>query len=133
MKEEQISLDNVAAPCVELTEAAIGQFRLMKEHDQTLKGLVIRVNINGKGCDGFEYGLGMDKTAPSDIQAQVPDNFPFPIALDPFAAYYLQKFTVDYITDYEKNEEGFIIINQNQKNFEGKFWLDNQDLAPSFN
>ena len=50
--------------------------------------------------------------------------------MDPFSSFYLQNFKLDFIQDFEKNLEGFEVINQDQKEFHGKFWKKEPHKVP---
>lgn len=126
----------VAQPKVYFTQEAFNQLSLIIDNDFTLAGKYFRLLISGKGCDGFEYSAGFtdlhddDLLVPvtlTDKQATITEQH---IVMDPFTAFYLQLTHVDFVQDFEHNNEGFVITNKNQKSFNGKFWKQNQELVP---
>ena len=50
--------------------------------------------------------------------------------MDLFTAYYCQKITLDFLDDYENDQEGFKVVNHNQKEHHGKFWKEDLSKAP---
>lgn len=116
----------VATPEVHLTPKAYSQLQLILENDFTLNGKYLRLLISGKGCEGFSYSVGFTDWNDDDMLINVKPNTEqdkdLQIVMDPFTAFYLQKCSVDYIEDFANNNEGFIVENQNQKKFSGKFW-----------
>jgi len=133
----QVDASRVAPPEVTLSDQALNQLKLIIENDFTLKGKYLRLLISGKGCDGFNYSVGFTDWNQDDIlirpQNIDPHTFDFELIMDPFTAFYLQKCSVDYIEDFANNNEGFVVINKNQKQFSGKFWKkDEQKVPPVF-
>lgn len=125
----------IATPEVIFTNQALSQLRLIIENDFTLKGKYFRLLISGKGCDGFTYSVGFTDWIEEDLlipikdqNNQIQENVE--IVMDPFTAFYLQKCSVDYIQDFANNSEGFVIKNENQKNFAGKFWRQDEEKIP---
>jgi len=126
-------LDNqhINPPTIQLTKAALEQLTLIFENDFTLEGKVLRLQISGKGCDGFEYSVGFTEKREKDFLIKMDQVSPsFLVALDSFAAFYLQEATVDFFQDFENDLEGFLIHNHNQKKYSGKFWRENPELVP---
>ena len=128
---EKIDRTKINLPNISLTSQAWKQITLIAENDFTLEGQVFRVQIAGKGCDGFTYALGI--TAPHDDDFKL--FFPYErkkiiLHLDPFTAFYLQNAIVDYQFVPTTNEEGFVITNLEQEKFSGKFWKDQKELVP---
>ncbi len=128
----KVDASKVATPEVFLTDMALRQLQLIVENDFTLKGKYLRLLISGKGCEGFSYSVGFTDWNHDDmlikvkssnkLSHQLEEESELQIIMDPFTAFYLQKCTVDYIEDFANNNEGFIVENENQKNFSGKFW-----------
>ena len=114
-------------PTLNFTKIALIQLKLIKTHDYTINDKIFRIQITGKGCDGFTYSTGFTSNHPDDFQIKIEDLF---VALDPFTAYYLNNATIDYFQDFDQEEEGFIVINKYQKNYAGKFWKENPDKIP---
>ncbi len=122
----KVDASKVATPEVTLTDMALSQLKLILENDFTLKGKYFRLLISGKGCEGFSYSVGFTDWNDDDMLIKVKSSnnelIDLQIIMDPFTAFYLQKCSVDYIEDFANNNEGFIVENENQKKFSGKFW-----------
>ena len=112
-----------AMPNIHLTEQAIAQIKLILENDFTLEGQSLRVHISGKECDGFTYSIGFQKPIENDISIPCPEiGEKHYIIMDPFSAFYLKEVTVDFVQDFEKDIEGFVVTNHKQEDYHGKFW-----------
>ena len=116
-----------------LTDSAVRQIQLMQSHDYTLEGLLFRIKIGGKGCDGFTYDTGFSEQHSDDlvIEKNYPlINFNLKLLIDPFTAFYTQDFTLDYLLDAQNNEEGFVVLNAADGQHKGKFFKDISKLPP---
>ena len=85
------------------------QLELMIENDYTLKDKILRIQINGKGCEGFKYATYFSTKEEKDWQF----NFYFeqqkttiPFIMDEFTAFYLTHATLDYLQNYSQDLEG---------------------------
>lgn len=143
LESMDIDIDKITLPKISMSSDAISQILLIIENDFTASNKYLRVTIDGKGCDGFKYAVGMDFLNETDFQINI--NYPknihtlinketpvdsIKIIMDPFAAYYLQEFQIDYQFNPSTDEEGFIINNKNQNIYEGKFWRKDQTKVP---
>ncbi len=116
-----------------VTDSAIRQIQLIQLNDYTLKGLLFRIKIGGKGCGGFTYDTGFSEIHEEDIiisQSYPFIDFELKILMDPFTAFYTQEGTLDYLLDPQSNEEGFIILNASEGQHKGKFFKDESKLPP---
>ena len=114
-----------------ITDSAVRQIQLMQENDYTLEGLLFRIKIDGKGCEGFTYGTGFSEFHADDliIEKEYPlIKFKLRVLLDPFTAFYAQEITLDYLLDTQNNEEGFIVTNPREKEHRGKFFKDESKI-----
>lgn len=107
---------------------AIAQMNLIFEHDHTLKGQVFRIQIDGKGCGGFDYALGFTTPEADDLKLPVDDGDTF-LHIDPFTAYYCKEGVIDFIFDPAQDLEGFSYINPSEKKYRGKFFK-NEEMVP---
>jgi Fe-S cluster assembly iron-binding protein IscA len=130
-KQNKINKDLVQPPIVMFTERALNQLKLIIENDFTLAGKYFRLLVAGKGCDGFTYSAGFTDLGEDDFLVPI-HNSPeeILIAIDPFAAFYLQESSVDFIQDFDQDTEGFVITNHSQKDFHGKFWKTSPEKTP---
>lgn len=122
--------DLINPPTITLTERAMGQLILMLENDFTLSGKYFRIVISGKGCDGFTYSVGFTDRKEDDFLIRVTNDEDLEVIIDPFAAFYLGETVVDYVQDFENNNEGFTVTNLDQKKYHGKFWRKDKTLVP---
>jgi len=116
-----------------VTDSAIRQIQLIQVNDYTLKGLLFRIKIGGKGCGGFTYDTGFSEIHEEDIiitQSYPIIGFDLKILMDPFTAFYTQEATLDYLLDPQNNEEGFVILNASEGQHKGKFFKDESKLPP---
>jgi Fe-S cluster assembly iron-binding protein IscA len=116
-----------------ITDSAIKQIKLIEDNDYTIQGQFFRVKIGGKGCGGFTYETGFTNVDSEDIiiKKHYPSiEYQLTIIIDPFTAFYTQKFTLDYLLDPQSNEEGFIVSNAADGEHKGKFFKDKSKLPP---
>ena len=112
-----------AMPNIHLTERAVAQIKLILENDFTLEGQSLRIHISGKECDGFTYSIGFQKPIENDISIPCPEiGEGHCLIMDPFSAFYLKEVTIDFVQDFEKDLEGFVVTNHKQEDYHGKFW-----------
>ncbi|MDH5580743.1 MAG: hypothetical protein OEY33_02475 [Bdellovibrionales bacterium] len=114
---------------VKITPTAYDQLQLILTNDFTLEGKSLRISIQGKECDGFVYAIGFDYQKPGDKLYKANE---LNIIIDPFADFYLKNFIIDFATDYEADQEGFVVENLEQEKYHGKFWREYPELAPQF-
>jgi len=130
-KENKINPELVTKPVVYFTARAHDQLKLILNNDFTLAGKYFRILISGKGCDGFTYSAGFTDLKDDDFLVKIENSDDeITIVLDPFAAFYLQETSVDFIQDFEKDTEGFVITNHLQKKYAGKFWRKAPEETP---
>ena len=58
-----IDRNKIPPPQIRLTEMAAQQLQLMLDHDPTLQGKCMRIHVEGKGCKGFRYVLGIGRNS----------------------------------------------------------------------
>ena len=132
MDQYTVDREKVKEPRITLTEEAFSQISLILENDFTLTGNFFRIKIDSKGCAGFKYATGFSKPNKDDFKLEILglSKKSITILMDPFTATYLQTAVVNYIQDYENDEEGFTIISNDSSKFQGKFWNKNPELNP---
>ena len=52
------------------------------------------------------------------------------LLMDPFATFFIKKANIDFIQDFSQDAEGFVLTNDDQEMFEGKFWRKKPELIP---
>jgi iron-sulfur cluster assembly protein len=93
---------------VSLTErAAVKIKELMAEEPEGGVG-VLRVAIQGGGCNGFEYALGFDNGAQEGDHELLAHGVP--VVVDPYSAPYLSGTEIDFVDGLQG---GFAINNPN--------------------
>lgn len=129
----KVDKKNIASPNILFTERAFLQLKTIIENDFTLAGKYFRILISGKGCDGFTYAAGFTDLHADDFEVKVV-NFEgdeeLHIIIDPFAAFYLQNASVDFVQDFLTDSEGFVIVNHAQVDFHNKFFNTNPEKIP---
>ncbi len=138
MTLKNIKLDtlNIQSPNVYFTKSAFEQLKLIIENDFTLAGKYFRLLIAGKGCDGFTYAAGFTDLLEDDFLVNVlfeKESTDIQVAIDPFAAFYLNQVTVDFLFNPLTNEEGFIINNHAEGKYKGKFFNQKNANLPPIN
>ena len=127
----KVDVQKVLCPRVRFTPGALLQLKTMIENDFTLSGKYFRVLVSGKGCDGFTYSTGFTDLVDNDFMIKIEnDSDNTQVLIDPFAAFYLQDITIDYVQDFENDREGFVVINHGHEEFTGKFWLKDSGKIP---
>ena len=103
----------VAAPILQITEAAIKQVRRQRVRTGN-EGKVLRLGVKGGGCSGLSYVIAFEDADEADPEFDhvwtVEDDIT--VAVDPKSAKYLRGATLDYSI---KNlmEGGFVFHNPN--------------------
>ncbi len=78
---------------------------------------ILRLYLDGKGCDGFYYGIGFDKSSYDDL---LLDFSGVEIAIDKKTYIFLYRSLISWSTTDEG--EGFLVINPDHRSFRGKFY-----------
>jgi iron-sulfur cluster insertion protein len=130
-KQNKVNKDLVLTPVIMFTERALSQLKLIIENDFTLAGKYFRIVVSGKGCEGFTYAAGFTDLNDDDFQVRIANtNEEIYVIVDPFAGFYLQEASVDFVQDFEQDAEGFVIVNHSQSEFKGKFWRAAPEKTP---
>jgi len=116
---------------LEMANEALQQIVLIQENDYTLEGMVFRVKVSGKGCHGFDYSCGFTEPLENDLVYEFQFNDQqVAVHLDPFADFYLKNAKVDFSFNPKAAEDGFLVTNFDQKEFEGKFFKNDEAKVP---
>ncbi|MCX6128712.1 MAG: iron-sulfur cluster assembly accessory protein [Proteobacteria bacterium] len=81
------------------------------------QGLSLRLYLEGKGCDGFYYGVTFDKCSSED---HIFPKEGLDIIIDPQALIFCQGATIEWVDD--ERGTGFLVENPQQWKFRGKFF-----------
>ncbi len=130
-KQNKVNKDLVLPPVVMFTERALSQLKLIIDNDFTLAGKYFRIVVSGKGCEGFTYAAGFTDVNDDDFLVRIANTEEeIYITVDPFAGFYLQEASVDFVQDFDLDAEGFVIVNHAQGEFKGKFWKSAPEKTP---
>jgi iron-sulfur cluster assembly accessory protein len=102
---------------IELTPAAIAAAFKLKSENKTYETLPLRLYIEGKGCDGFYYGVTFDSPQEKDYhftQDKVE------LVVDPDTLQYCEGSKIDWVDD--ERGTGFLVDNPKHRQFRGKFY-----------
>ncbi len=78
---------------VRLTERAAKQVRKIKASEVTHENLYLRVAVEGGGCSGLSYKLGLDHRSDADV---IFENFGVEVVVNPDHLLYLEGIEIDY-------------------------------------
>lgn len=107
-------LSDEAKPIV-LEQAALEHAqRLAREQE---KPKILRLYLDGKGCDGFYYGVSFDSKSQEDIGFLTGD---VEIVVDPDTLPYVSGSRITWVDD--ERGKGFLVENPNHRKFRGKFY-----------
>ncbi len=130
-KQNKVDKELVTPPVIMFTERAFSQLKLIIENDFTLAGKYFRIVVSGKGCEGFTYAAGFTDLNDDDFQVRIANvEEEIYVVVDPFAAFYLQEASVDFVQDFNLDAEGFVIVNHAQGEYKGKFWRSAPEKTP---
>lgn len=100
-----------------LEENAYNQAKLLQKENSDYFGKPLRLYIEGKGCDGFYYGVTFDEPNSEDLSFKQDD---ISIIIDPDSYIFCQDVSITWVDD--ERGRGFLVENHNQKKFRGKFY-----------
>lgn len=103
---------------VTMSEEAIQQAFKLQRDTKEYKNLELRLYIEGKGCDGFYYGVSFDAKKPDDISFKQSDTIE--LVCDPDSYQFCKGAHIEWVND--ERGTGFLVDNPNQKKFRGKFY-----------
>ncbi|MBC7661669.1 MAG: iron-sulfur cluster assembly accessory protein [Chitinophagaceae bacterium] len=104
-------------PNIFLTPGALAQALHLKATTPEYEGLPLRLYIEGKGCDGFYYGVNFDKAEPDDLHFAVET---LECIIDDRTLLFCKGSIIDWVDD--ERGRGFLVENPKEKNFRGKFY-----------
>ena len=90
----------------------------LRQANEQYAGKSLRLYLDGKGCDGFYYGVSFDKKAKDDFSLQVDD---LEIIIDEESYYFCSGSTITWLVHKELGE-GFLVENPEHRRFRGKFY-----------
>ena len=105
-------------PQIKLSKEALCKAIDIKRKNIDFKEKDLRLYIEGKGCEGFYYGIIFDQRKTSDIVCFQEKNINLIVDKDTY--FFVQGSLIDWLeTD---QESGFLVVNPKQDRFKGKFY-----------
>ena len=108
---------------INISKEAIQHALRFQDENPKWRDLSLRIYLEGKGCDGFTYGVCFDQLEQEDHV------FPCETGKERKLDIIVDQKTYDFVKDSEitwltkDNESGFLVNNPRHKNFRGKFYL----------
>lgn len=102
-------------------EALENAFRLQKENPEW-RDLPLRLYLDGKGCDGFFYGLSFDKKEEKDLSCLLSkEGKELSVITDEKTHEFVNGSEINW--GEHEGQQGFLVENPKHKRFRGKFYL----------
>lgn len=106
---------------VTLSQRALTQAIFLKKENETRENLSLRVYLDGKGCDGFYYGVTFDQKHADDIGMEMgAGHEKIEVVIDEKTLPFVKGSTIDWVDD--ERGQGFLVENPQHKKFRGKFF-----------
>ena len=102
---------------IHISPQALASAIELQNHTFRYQGLSLRLYLDGKGCDGFYYGVTFDRPSSSDRVFPKPG---LDIIIDPQSLLFCHSATIEWIDD--ERGTGFLVENPQQWKFRGKFF-----------
>jgi iron-sulfur cluster assembly accessory protein len=106
---------------ITIEEKALDAAYELQQANPQWAGLPLRLYIEGKGCDGFYYGLSFDEAAAGDQVVLSDSRRSLSLIVDQDSLPYLQGTHITWHED-ETGQRGFLVNNPQQRAFRGKFY-----------
>ncbi len=115
MSEQNI--DSTDTNPITLSDDAQNAALTLSQQNPQFAGKPLRVYLDGKGCDGFYYGVTFDDASADDIhfrQGQID------VIIDPRTLEFVQGSIINWVDD--ERGRGFLVDNPKHRKFRGKFY-----------
>ncbi len=99
------------------SEEAAAMAHRLRDETADWQNLPLRIYIEGKGCDGFFYGVSFDEKQPEDLVASLDG---LEVIIDEESYQFLKDSKIVWADD--ERGRGFLVENPNHKKFRGKFF-----------
>ncbi len=90
----------------------------LRDNNEEYQGKSLRLYLDGKGCDGFYYGVSFDEKSKDDLELQIDD---LKLIIDEETNYFCTGSTIKWLV-HEELGEGFLVDNPEHRKFRGKFY-----------
>ncbi|MGE0173887.1 MAG: HesB/IscA family protein [Oligoflexales bacterium] len=102
---------------IELTRAAIEATHKLRAENAAYGSLPLRLYIEGKGCDGFYYGVTFDSAQENDTHFTQDA---VELVVDQDTLQFCEGSKIDWVDD--ERGKGFLVENPMHRQFRGKFY-----------
>ena len=119
MEEEDIKKFAVEQPIV-LSDEALQKAITLRQTNKEWVSLDLRVYIEGKGCDGFTYGVSFDSYNDGDLSFELNSKDDFKLICDKETFQFIRGSRIEWVND--ERGTGFLVENPRHKRFRGKFY-----------
>ena len=102
---------------ITLSDKALEMACHLEHSESDYRGKDLRVYLDGKGCDGFYYGVTFDQRSDDDV---VISHEGLDVIVDPESLQFLQGSSIDWVDD--DRGKGFLVDNPRHRKFRGKFY-----------
>ncbi len=109
---------------ISIEEGALAAAAELQRANSQWLGLSLRLYIEGKGCDGFYYGVSFDSPGPGDQVVFSDPSRSLSLIVDRDSLPYLQGAHITWVED-EAGQRGFLVNNPQHRAFRGKFYRRN--------
>lgn len=105
------------SPGITLTAAAQTATARYRKESPERAAQDLRLYLDGKGCDGFYYGVTFDQATAEDLTFE---SLGVKVLVDPQTYRFVQGVTIDWVDD--DRGQGYLVENPNGNKFRGKFF-----------
>ena len=103
-----------------MTAEAIAAALDLQKTNPEHSGKALRIYLAGKGCDGFEYGVGFDLADGDDIHIDTGQSREVDVVVDKKTLGFVAGSTILWVDD--ERGRGFLVENPSHRKFRGKFY-----------
>src|SRR5690606_35544071 len=102
---------------IHVTKEAIQAVEELRRDNPAYRDLSLRLYLEGKGCDGFFYGVTFDHATEEDVRFPQRE---FDLVCDPQTLPFVEDSTITWVDD--DRGRGFLIENPRHDQYKGKFF-----------
>ncbi|MFW7378139.1 MAG: HesB/IscA family protein [Oligoflexus sp.] len=102
---------------IRLNSLALEKAQELSRDFRQYQGKSLRLYLDGKGCDGFYYGVAFDTPNDNDLHFPQSD---IDLIIDPDSFEFCAGSTITWVDD--ERGQGFLVENPNHRKFRGKFY-----------
>lgn len=103
---------------VTLSETALARTKRFYAETGEYHGKKLRLYLDGKGCDGFFYGVSFDEPIAGDLT--IPQAEGVDVIVDEKTLAFVKGSIIDWVDD--ERGQGYLVENPNHRKFRGKFF-----------